>query len=131
MSSPKRQFWGCYFPLRWYHFPDTCLDLFLAHLAKRPSELLPSLGVPRLPSVNLKKIFLSETTEPIINANNMNPYKKSYIILMNISTMLKDVFQFFKGYPINNNITNYCSSMVKSSHCHWYLLLQKLISNPG
>ena len=36
---------------------------------------------------------------------------------MNISTMLKDVFQFFKGYPINNNITNYCSSMVKSSHC--------------
>jgi hypothetical protein len=38
----------------------------------------------------------------IINANNMNSNKKLYIILMNISTMLKDVFQFFKGYSINN-----------------------------
>jgi hypothetical protein len=28
----------------------------------------------------------------IINANNMYSYKKLYIILMNISTMLKDVF---------------------------------------
>jgi hypothetical protein len=28
----------------------------------------------------------------IINANNMNSYKKLYIILMNISIMLKDVF---------------------------------------
>jgi hypothetical protein len=64
----------------------------------------------------------------------MNPYKKSYIILMNISTMLKDVFQFFKGYPINNNITNCCSSMVKSSYClilikncickQWFKLVQ-------
>ena len=53
----------------------------------------------------------------IINANNMNSYKKLYIILMNISTMLKDVFRFFKGYSINNSITNCCSSMVKSSHC--------------
>ena len=34
----------------------------------------------------------------IINANNMNSYKKLYLILMNISTMLKDVFRFFKGY---------------------------------
>jgi arginine/lysine/ornithine decarboxylase len=50
----------------------------------------------------------------IINANNMNSYKKLYIILMNISTMLKDIFQFFKGYSINNSITNSCSSMVKS-----------------
>ena len=50
----------------------------------------------------------------IINANNMNSYKKLYIILMNISTMLKDVFQFFKGYSINNSITNCCLSMVKS-----------------
>jgi hypothetical protein len=39
-----------------------------------------------------------------INANNMNFYKKLYIILMNISTMLKDVFRFFKGYSINNNL---------------------------
>ena len=41
-----------------------------------------------------------------INANNMNSYKKLYIILMNISTMLKDIFRFFKGYSINNSITN-------------------------
>jgi hypothetical protein len=53
----------------------------------------------------------------IINANNMNSYKKLYIILMNISTMFKDIFRFFKGYSINNSITNCCSSMVKSSHC--------------
>ena len=48
--------------------------------------------------------------------------------------MLKDVFQFFKGYPINNNITNCCSSMVKSSYClilikncickQWFKLVQ-------
>ena len=37
---------------------------FLAHLAKRPCELLPSLCVRR-PSVNFFKIF-SETTEPIL-----------------------------------------------------------------
>jgi hypothetical protein len=53
----------------------------------------------------------------IINANNMNSYKKLYIILMNISTMFKDIFRFFKGYSINNSITNCCLSMVKSSHC--------------
>jgi hypothetical protein len=38
------------------------------------------------------------------NANNMNSFKKLYIILMNISTMLKDVFRFSKGYSINNNL---------------------------
>jgi hypothetical protein len=38
----------------------------------------------------------------IINANNMNSNKKLYIILMNISTMHKDVFRFFKGYSIYN-----------------------------
>ena len=26
---------------------------------------------------------------------------------MNISTMLKDVFRFFKGYSINNNLINF------------------------
>ena len=31
---------------------------------------------------------------------------------MNLSTMLKDIFRFFKGYSINNSITNCCSS-------HW------------
>jgi hypothetical protein len=34
----------------------------------------------------------------------MNSYKKLYIILMNISTMLKDIFRFFKGYSIKSQI---------------------------
>jgi hypothetical protein len=49
----------------------------------------------------------------------MNSYKKLYIILMNISIMLKDVFWFFKGYSINNSITNCCLSMVKSKVTVW------------
>jgi hypothetical protein len=52
-----------------------------------------------------KKNKVQISIRKIINANNMNSYKILYIILMNISTMLKDVFRFFKGYSINNKET--------------------------
>jgi Na+-transporting NADH:ubiquinone oxidoreductase subunit NqrB len=46
-----------------------------------------------------KKIKVQILIRKIINANNMNSYKTLYIILMNISTMLKNYLEKTTDLP--------------------------------